>query len=64
MGLLTAEVSGGNILGATTEQLPKSCAQLIAEAPKCPLRTANRNVKPQPGKTVRLFDARGLYLEI
>jgi phage-related protein len=31
MGLLTAEVSGGNILGATTEQLPKSCAQLMLE---------------------------------
>ena len=23
-----------------------------------------KNVKPQPGKTVRLFDARGLYIEI
>jgi hypothetical protein len=23
-----------------------------------------KNVKPRPGKTVRLFDARGLYLEI
>jgi phage-related protein len=31
MGLLTAEVSGGNILGATTEQLPKGCAQLMLE---------------------------------
>ena len=23
-----------------------------------------KNVKPQPGKIVRLFDARGLYIEI
>jgi hypothetical protein len=23
-----------------------------------------KNAKPQPGKTVRLFDARGLYLEV
>jgi hypothetical protein len=23
-----------------------------------------KNVRPQPGKTVRLFDARGLYLEV
>ncbi len=46
------------------EQLPKSCPQPIVEVQRAPHGTANQKRQARPGKSVRLFDARGLYLEV